>query len=155
MVFSKNSATHEGASHKDTFGGAIGATTSVSISKGARFSENTADIGSAIGLVAGAIPVDNNSVPTTVSDSGNPSTTSDPKNKDTVRLEGGSYYFEKNKALKRATIYAPTVSIKAYTATFNQNSSAEEGSAIYFTKEASIESLGSVLFTGNFFLFSI
>lgn len=149
VVFSKNSATHKGATHKDTFGGAIGATTSVSISKGARFSENTADIGSAIGLVAGAIPVDNNSVTATVSDPGNPSTTPDPKNKDTVRLEGGSYYFEKNKALKRATIYAPTVSIKAYTATFNQNSSAEEGSAIYFTKEASIESLGSVLFTGN------
>ncbi|WP_087877862.1 polymorphic outer membrane protein middle domain-containing protein [Chlamydia suis] len=149
VVFSKNSATHEGSNHKDTFGGAIGATTSVSISKGARFSENTADIGSAIGLVAGAIPVDNNSVTATVSDPGTPSTTSDPKNKDTVRLEGGSYYFEKNKALKRATIYAPTVSIKAYTATFNQNSSAEEGSAIYFTKEASIESLGSVLFTGN------
>lgn len=149
VVFSKNSATHEGTNHKDTFGGAIGATTSVSISKGARFSENTADIGSAIGLVAGAIPVDNNSGTATVSDSGNPSTTPDPKNKDTVRLEGGSYYFEKNKALKRATIYAPTVSIKAYTATFNQNSSAEDGSAIYFTKEASIESLGSVLFTGN------
>lgn len=149
VVFSKNSATNEGTSHKDTFGGAIGATTSVSISKGARFSENTADIGSAIGLVAGAIPVADNSGTATVSDSGNPSTTSDPKNKDTVRLEGGSYYFEKNKALKRATIYAPTVSIKAYTATFNQNSSAEEGSAIYFTKEASIESLGSVLFTGN------
>lgn len=163
VVFSKNSATHEGTKPqnegvtpkdgsttlKDTFGGAIGATTSVSISKGARFSENTADIGSAIGLVPGAIPVDNNSGAATVSDSGTPSTTSDPKNKDTVRLEGGSYYFEKNKALKRATIYAPTVSIKAYTATFNQNSSAEEGSAIYFTKEASIESLGSVLFTGN------
>lgn len=149
VVFSKNSATHEGTHLKDTFGGAIGATTSVSISKGARFSENTADIGSAIGLVAGAIPVDNNSVTTTASDPATPSTTSDPKNKDTVRLEGGSYYFEKNKALKRATIYAPTVSIKAYTATFNQNSSAEEGSAIYFTKEATIESLGSVLFTGN------
>nr|WP_080126035.1 polymorphic outer membrane protein middle domain-containing protein [Chlamydia suis] len=156
VVFSKNSATHErtnlkdgGTNLKDTFGGAIGATTSVSISKGARFSENTADIGSAIGLVAGAIPVDNNSVTTTVSDSGTQSTTPDTQNKDTVRLEGGSYYFEKNKALKRATIYAPTVSIKAYTATFNQNSSAEEGSAIYFTKEASIESLGSVLFTGN------
>nr|WP_080123820.1 polymorphic outer membrane protein middle domain-containing protein [Chlamydia suis] len=156
VVFSKNSATHErtnlkdgGTNLKDTFGGAIGATTSVSISKGARFSENTADIGSAIGLVAGAIPVDNNSVTTIVSDSGTQSTTPDPQNKDTVRLEGGSYYFEKNKALKRATIYAPTVSIKAYTATFNQNSSAEEGSAIYFTKEASIESLGSVLFTGN------
>ncbi|WP_080133083.1 polymorphic outer membrane protein middle domain-containing protein [Chlamydia suis] len=156
VVFSKNSATHErtnlkdgGTNLKDTFGGAIGATTSVSISKGARFSENTADIGSAIGLVAGAIPVDNNSGTTTVSDPGTPSTTPDTQNKDTVRLEGGSYYFEKNKALKRATIYAPTVSIKAYTATFNQNSSAEEGSAIYFTKEASIESLGSVLFTGN------
>ncbi|WP_087878114.1 polymorphic outer membrane protein middle domain-containing protein [Chlamydia suis] len=149
VVFSKNSATHENTTHKDTFGGAIGATTSVSISKGARFSENTADIGSAIGLAASAIPVDNNSVTTTVSDPGTQSTTPDPKNKDTVRLEGGSYYFEKNKALKRATIYAPTVSIKAYTATFNQNSSAEEGSAIYFTKEASIESLGSVLFTGN------
>lgn len=163
VVFSKNSATHEGTNPqnegaspkdgsttlKDTFGGAIGATTSVSISNGARFSENIADIGSAIGLVAGAIPVDNNSVTTTVSDSGTQSTTPDPKNKDTVRLEGGSYYFEKNKALKRATIYAPTVSIKAYTATFNQNSSAEDGSAIYFTKEASIESLGSVLFTGN------
>ena len=149
VVFSKNSATHEGSNHKDTFGGAIGATTSVSISKGARFSENTADIGSAIGLVAGAIPVDNNSVTATVSDPATPNTTPDPQNKDTVRLEGGSYYFEKNKALKRATIYAPTVSIKAYTATFNQNSSAEEGSAIYFTKEASIESLGSVLFTGN------
>ncbi|WP_080128463.1 polymorphic outer membrane protein middle domain-containing protein [Chlamydia suis] len=149
VVFSKNSATHEGTNPKDTFGGAIGATTSVSISKGARFSENTADIGSAIGLVADAIPVADNSITTTVSDPGTPSTTPDPKNKDTVRLEGGSYYFEKNKALKRATIYAPTVSIKAYTATFNQNSSAEEGSAIYFTKEASIESLGSVLFTGN------
>ncbi|WP_080124406.1 polymorphic outer membrane protein middle domain-containing protein [Chlamydia suis] len=156
VVFSKNSATHEGAKPKDagttlkdTFGGAIGATTSVSISKGARFSENIADIGSAIGLVASAIPVDNNSGTTTVSDPVTPSTTPDPQNKDTVRLEGGSYYFEKNKALKRATIYAPTVSIKAYTATFNQNSSAEEGSAIYFTKEASIESLGSVLFTGN------
>ncbi|SIU03444.1 polymorphic outer membrane protein,chlamydial polymorphic outer membrane protein repeat,Chlamydia polymorphic membrane protein middle domain [Chlamydia suis] len=149
VVFSKNSATHKGTNPKDTFGGAIGATTSVSISKGARFSENTADIGSAIGLVAGAIPVDNNSVTATVSDPGTTSTTPDTQNKDTVRLEGGSYYFEKNKALKRATIYAPTVSIKAYTATFNQNSSAEEGSAIYFTKEASIESLGSVLFTGN------
>nr|WP_257615780.1 polymorphic outer membrane protein middle domain-containing protein [Chlamydia suis] len=149
VVFSKNSATNEGASHKDTFGGAIGATTSVSISKGARFSENIADIGSAIGLVAGAIPVDNNPVTATVSDPATQSTTPDTQNKDTVRLEGGSYYFEKNKALKRATIYAPTVSIKAYTATFNQNSSAEEGSAIYFTKEASIESLGSVLFTGN------
>lgn len=149
VVFSKNSATNEGASHKDTFGGAIGATTSVSISKGARFSENTADIGSAIGLVAGAIPADNNSGTATVSDPATPSTTTDTQNKNAVRLEGGSYYFEKNKALKRATIYAPTVSIKAYTATFNQNSSAEEGSAIYFTKEASIESLGSVLFTGN------
>ncbi|WP_080129432.1 polymorphic outer membrane protein middle domain-containing protein [Chlamydia suis] len=149
VVFSKNSATHENTTHKDTFGGAIGATTSVSISKGARFSENTADIGSAIGLVASAIPVDNNSGTTTVSDPVTPSTTPDPQNKDTVRLEGGSYYFEKNKALKRATIYAPTVSIKAYTATFNQNSSVEDGSAIYFTKEASIESLGSVLFTGN------
>ncbi|WP_080124878.1 polymorphic outer membrane protein middle domain-containing protein [Chlamydia suis] len=156
VVFSKNSATHEGTNPKnggttlkDTFGGAIGATTSVSISKGASFSENIADIGSAIGLVADAIPVDNNSGTATVSDPGTPSTTPDTQNKDTVRLEGGSYYFEKNKALKRATIYAPTVSIKAYTATFNQNSSAEEGSAIYFTKEASIESLGSVLFTGN------
>lgn len=149
VVFSKNSATHKGTNLKDTFGGAIGATTSVSISKGARFSENTADIGSAIGLVAGAIPVDNNPVTATVSDPATPNTTPDSQNKDTVRLEGGSYYFEKNKALKRATIYAPTVSIKAYTATFNQNSSAEEGSAIYFTKEASIESLGSVLFTGN------
>ncbi|WP_323804631.1 polymorphic outer membrane protein middle domain-containing protein [Chlamydia suis] len=163
VVFSKNSATHEGTSPKneganpknggttlkDTFGGAIGATTSVSISKGASFSENIADIGSAIGLVADAIPVANNSVTAKVSDSENPSTTPDTQNKDTVRLEGGSYYFEKNKALKRATIYAPIVSIKAHTATFNQNSSAEEGSAIYFTKEASIESLGSVLFTGN------
>lgn len=156
VVFSKNSATHEGASPKDrsttlkdTFGGAIGATTSVSISNGARFSENIADIGSAIGLVPGAIPVDNNPVTATVSDPATPSTTPAPQNENAVRLEGGSYYFEKNKALKRATIYAPTVSIKAYTATFNQNSSAEAGSAIYFTKEASIESLGSVLFTGN------
>ncbi len=163
VVFSKNSATHEGTTPKnegatlknagttlkDTFGGAIGATTSVSLSRGARFSENIADIGSAIGLVAGAIPVADNSVTATVSDSGTPSTTPDTQNKNTVRLEGGSYYFEKNKALKRATIYAPIVSIKAHTATFNQNSSAEEGSAIYFTKEATIESLGSVLFTGN------
>ncbi|WP_082192349.1 polymorphic outer membrane protein middle domain-containing protein [Chlamydia suis] len=163
VVFSKNSATHDGtkpkdgganpqnggATLKDTFGGAIGATTSVSISNGARFSENTADIGSAIGLVTGAIPVANNPGAATVSDSGTQSTTPAPQNENAVRLEGGSYYFEKNKALKRATIYAPTVSIKAYTATFNQNSSAEEGSAIYFTKEASIESLGSVLFTGN------
>ncbi|WP_443797656.1 polymorphic outer membrane protein middle domain-containing protein [Chlamydia suis] len=99
--------------------------------------------------MAGAIPVDNNPGAATVSDPGTQSTTPAPQNENAVRLEGGSYYFEKNKALKRATIYAPTVSIKAYTATFNQNSSAEEGSAIYFTKEASIESLGSVLFTGN------
>lgn len=130
VVFSKNSATNNAnnatdTQRKDTFGGAIGATSAVSLSGGAHFLENVADLGSAIGLVPGT------------------------QNTETVKLESGSYYFEKNKALKRATIYAPVVSIKAYTATFNQNRSLEEGSAIYFTKEASIESLGSVLFTGN------
>ena len=126
VVFSNNAATNDAKnSRKNTFGGAIGATTAVSLSKGARFSKNTADLGSAIGLVPAK------------------------QNTETVKLEADSYYFENNKAIKRATIYAPIVSIKAYTATFNQNSSAEEGSAIYFTKEATIESLGSILFTGN------
>lgn len=126
VTFSKNSAINATtSSKKDTFGGAIGAISTVSLSKGARFSENIADLGSAIGLV-----------PTT-------------QDAETVQLTTGSYYFEKNKALKRATVYAPIVSIKAHTATFDQNISAEEGSAIYFTKEATIESLGSVLFTGN------
>ncbi len=118
-------------SPKDTIGGAIAGTT-ISLSGTSRFSENAADLGAAIGTLSlGAT-------------NGSPQT---PDEK--ISLENGSFSFEKNKANKRGAIYAPTVSIKGNNITFNQNTSTHDGSAIYFTKDATIESLGSVLFTGN------
>lgn len=117
------------ASPKDTIGGAIAGTT-ISLSGSSRFSENAADLGAAIGT----LEAPNGSQQT-------------PAGK--ISLENGSFSFEKNKANKRGAIYAPTVSIKGNNITFNQNTSTHDGSAIYFTKEATIESLGSVLFTGN------
>ncbi|WP_080129589.1 polymorphic outer membrane protein middle domain-containing protein [Chlamydia suis] len=119
------------ASPKDTIGGAIAGTT-ISLSGTSRFSENAADLGAAIGTLS------------LVASSGSQQT---PDEK--ISLENGSFSFEKNKANKRGAIYAPTVSIKGNNITFNQNTSKYDGSAIYFTKEATIESLGSVLFTGN------
>ena len=117
------------ASPKDTIGGAIAGTT-ISLSGTSRFSENAADLGAAIG--------------TLVAPSGSQQNLTEK-----ISLENGSFSFEKNKANKRGAIYAPTVSIKGNNITFNQNTSTHDGSAIYFTKEATIESLGSVLFTGN------
>ena len=119
------------SSIKDTIGGAIAGTT-ISLSGTSRFSENAADLGAAIGTLS------------LVASSGSQQT---PDEK--ISLENGSFSFEKNKANKRGAIYAPTVSIKGNNITFNQNTSKYDGSAIYFTKEATIESLGSVLFTGN------
>ncbi|WP_080125538.1 polymorphic outer membrane protein middle domain-containing protein [Chlamydia suis] len=122
-----------GSSIKDTIGGAIAGTT-ISLSGTSRFSENAADLGAAIGtlsLVASSAPQQT------------------PADTEKISLENGSFSFEKNKANKRGAIYAPTVSIKGNNITFNQNTSTHDGSAIYFTKEATIESLGSVLFTGN------
>ncbi|WP_080132777.1 polymorphic outer membrane protein middle domain-containing protein [Chlamydia suis] len=120
-------------SPKDTIGGAIAGTT-ISLSGTSRFSENAADLGAAIGtlsLVASSAPQQT------------------PADTEKISLENGSFSFEKNKANKRGAIYAPTVSIKGNNITFNQNTSKHDGSAIYFTKDATIESLGSVLFTGN------
>ncbi|WP_080128702.1 polymorphic outer membrane protein middle domain-containing protein [Chlamydia suis] len=116
-------------SPKDTIGGAIAGTT-ISLSGTSRFSENAADLGAAIG--------------TLVAPSGSQQNLTEK-----ISLENGSFSFEKNKANKRGAIYAPTVSIKGNNITFNQNTSKHDGSAIYFTKDATIESLGSVLFTGN------
>ncbi len=120
-----------GSSIKDTIGGAIAGTT-ISLSGTSRFSENAADLGAAIGTLSLG------------TSNGSPQT---PDEK--ISLENGSFSFEKNKANKRGAIYAPTVSIKGNNITFSQNTSKHDGSAIYFTKEATIESLGSVLFTGN------
>lgn len=119
-----------GSSIKDTIGGAIAGTT-ISLSGTSRFSENAADLGAAIGTLS--LGASNGS----------------PQTPEKISLENGSFSFEKNKANKRGAIYAPTVSIKGNNITFNQNTSTHDGSAIYFTKEATIESLGSVLFTGN------
>lgn len=119
-----------GSSIKDTIGGAIAGTT-ISLSGTSRFSENAADLGAAIGTLSLG------------TSSGSPQTP------ETISLENGSFSFEKNKANKRGAIYAPTVSIKGNNITFNQNTSKHDGSAIYFTKDATIESLGSVIFTGN------
>lgn len=116
---------------KDTIGGAIAGTT-ISLSGTSRFSENAADLGAAIGTLS------------LVTTSGSQST---PAEK--ISLENGSFSFEKNKANKRGAIYAPSISIKGNNITFSQNTSTHDGSAIYFTKDATIESLGSVLFTGN------
>lgn len=130
---SGSSAPDATVSPKDTIGGAIAGTT-ISLSGTSRFSENAADLGAAIGTLSLVTP----------SGSGSPQT---PAEK--ISLENGSFSFEKNKANKRGAIYAPSVSIKGNNITFNQNTSTNDGSAIYFTKEATIESLGSVLFTGN------
>ncbi|WP_080123075.1 polymorphic outer membrane protein middle domain-containing protein [Chlamydia suis] len=121
-----------GSSIKDTIGGAIAGTT-ISLSGTSRFSENAADLGAAIGTLS------------LVASSGSQQTPDTEK----ISLENGSFSFEKNKANKRGAIYAPSVSIKGNNITFNQNTSKHDGSAIYFTKDATIESLGSVLFTGN------
>lgn len=126
-------ASSSGSSIKDTIGGAIAGTT-ISLSGTSRFSENAADLGAAIGTLSLVAP----------SGSGSQQ---NPAEK--ISLENGSFSFEKNKANKRGAIYAPSVSIKGNNITFNQNTSTHDGSAIYFTKEATIESLGSVLFTGN------
>ncbi|MCI5641750.1 MAG: Pmp family polymorphic membrane protein autotransporter adhesin, partial [Chlamydia suis] len=134
-TFSGNTASmatatsSSGSPAKDTIGGAIAGTT-ISLSGTSRFSENAADLGAAIGTLGAP----NGSQPTLT---------------EKISLENGSFSFEKNKANKRGAIYAPTVSIKGNNITFNQNTSTHDGSAIYFTKEATIESLGSVLFTGN------
>ncbi|QYC73498.1 polymorphic outer membrane protein middle domain-containing protein [Chlamydia suis] len=134
-TFSGNTASmatatsSSGSSIKDTIGGAIAGTT-ISLSGTSRFSENAADLGAAIGTL------------------GAPSG-SQPTLTEKISLENGSFSFEKNKANKRGAIYAPSVSIKGNNITFNQNTSKHDGSAIYFTKDATIESLGSVLFTGN------
>ncbi|WP_080133261.1 polymorphic outer membrane protein middle domain-containing protein [Chlamydia suis] len=137
-TFSKNTAsmataTSSSGSPKDTIGGAIAGTT-ISLSGTSRFSENAADLGAAIGTLD------------LKATNGSPQT---PADTEKISLENGSFSFEKNKANKRGAIYAPTVSIKGNNITFNQNTSTHDGSAIYFTKDATIESLGSVLFTGN------
>ena len=122
-----------GSSIKDTIGGAIAGTT-ISLSGTSRFSENAADLGAAIGTLDLKA----------TSGSGSQQTLTEK-----ISLENGSFSFEKNKANKRGAIYAPSVSIKGNNITFNQNTSKHDGSAIYFTNDATIESLGSVLFTGN------
>ncbi|SYX08696.1 Polymorphic membrane protein F,chlamydial polymorphic outer membrane protein repeat,Chlamydia polymorphic membrane protein middle domain [Chlamydia poikilotherma] len=108
---------------KETFGGAIAGTTSVTFTGNQTlfFKGNSADIGSAIGCKNG-----------------------------TVTFTDSLYCsFEENIAKNRGTIYAATLSIPKGYINFSNNSSANDGSAIYFTKKADITAASSILFLNN------
>ncbi|BAE81574.1 polymorphic outer membrane protein B [Chlamydia felis Fe/C-56] len=117
-----------GITPKESFGGAIAGTTSITFTgnQAIFFQNNSADIGSAIGCKNG----NNNNGTVTFSDS-------------------GYYLFEGNTAKNRGTIYATTLSIPNGYLNFSNNSSANDGSAIYFTKQADITAGSSVLFLNN------
>ncbi|AAP04956.1 polymorphic outer membrane protein middle domain-containing protein [Chlamydia caviae] len=114
---------------KGTFGGAIAGTTSVTFTgnQALFFQGNSAENGSAIGCK-------------------NSTNGSDGK----VEFTDSSYcYFEENIAKNRGTIYAATLSIPKGYMNFSNNSSANDGSAIYFTKQADITASASVSFLNN------
>ncbi|WP_375793590.1 autotransporter domain-containing protein [Chlamydia sp. 12-01] len=117
-----------GVTPKETFGGAIAGTTSVTFTgnQALFFKGNSADIGSAIGCKNGA------------------------PNNGTVTFTDSVYCsFEENIAKNRGTIYAATLSIPKGYMNFSNNSSANDGSAIYFTKQADITAASSILFLNN------
>ncbi|MFJ1509146.1 polymorphic outer membrane protein middle domain-containing protein [Chlamydia crocodili] len=112
---------------KETFGGAIAGTTSVTFTgnQALFFKGNSADIGSAIGCK-------NNG------------------SNGTVTFTDSVYCsFEENIAKNRGAIYAATLSIPKGYMNFSNNSSANDGSAIYFTKQADITAASSILFLNN------
>ncbi|EPJ25274.1 autotransporter beta-domain protein [Chlamydia psittaci 09DC78] len=111
---------------KATFGGAIAGTTSITFTgnQALFFKENSADNGSAIGCKNGS----NGTV-----------TFSDPV----------FCSFEGNIAKNRGAIYADTLSIPQGYMNFSNNSSANDGSAIYFTKKADITAAASIVFLDN------
>ncbi|WP_348663744.1 polymorphic outer membrane protein middle domain-containing protein [Chlamydia vaughanii] len=117
------------AGAKDTFGGAIAATTSITFTGNQMlsFKRNSADVGAAIGC----------------------------KN-DTAGNDGAitfsdfsQYLFEENVAKNRGAIFANTLSAPQGNIRFENNSSTNDGSAIYFTKQVDITSAGAVLFLDN------
>lgn len=111
---------------KATFGGAIAGTTNITFTgnQALFFKENSADNGSAIGCKNGS----NGTV-----------TFSDPV----------FCSFEGNIAKNRGAIYADTLSIPQGYMNFSNNSSANDGSAIYFTKKADITAAASIVFLDN------
>ncbi|WP_284442402.1 autotransporter domain-containing protein [Chlamydia gallinacea] len=113
---------------QDTFGGAIAATTTITFSQQTlSFTNNSADIGSAIACK---------------SSNGNGSS-------GTITLDNTSTcIFESNVAKNRGAIYATTLTSNGGMR-FENNISANDGSAIYFTKQADIVANNSVLFLGN------
>lgn len=118
----------QGQTTQETFGGAIGATTTITFSQQTlSFTNNSADIGSAIACK---------------SPNGNDSN-------GTITLDNSSTcIFEGNIAKNRGAIYATTLTSNGGMR-FENNISANDGSAIYFTKQADIIANSSVLFLGN------
>ncbi|EPP37762.1 putative outer membrane protein PmpB [Chlamydia avium] len=117
------------ATTKETLGGAIAATTSITFTNQAlTFTNNSADIGSAIACM---------------------STTSGNGSTGTITLDASSScMFEGNIAKNRGAVYATTLTSNG-SMRFENNTSANDGSAIYFTKQADINANSSVLFVGN------
>ncbi|EPJ28275.1 polymorphic outer membrane protein middle domain-containing protein [Chlamydia psittaci] len=116
------------ATPKATFGGAIAGTTSITFTgnQALFFQGNSADNGSAIGCKNGS------------SQNG------------TITFTDSMYCsFEGNTAKNRGVIYADTLSIPQGYMNFSNNSSANDGSAIYFTKEANITAAASIVFLDN------
>lgn len=142
LLFSENSALLAEATGQqntvtnpqDTLGGALGTLQKISIQSktSASFYKNSADRGSAIGAY-------------------DSSTTGDVANQGTVVISGaGTILFDSNKANKRGTIFAQTLSISnSDSISFINNESAYDGSAIYFTKQCDISAKGTILFQGN------
>ncbi|AFS25072.1 polymorphic outer membrane protein middle domain-containing protein [Chlamydia psittaci] len=113
---------------KATFGGAIAGTTSITFTgnQALFFKENSADNGSAIGCKNGS------------------------SQNSTITFSDSMFCsFEKNTAKNRGVIYADTLSIPQGHMNFSNNSSANDGSAIYFTTKADITAASSILFLDN------
>ncbi|WP_201456684.1 polymorphic outer membrane protein middle domain-containing protein [Chlamydia sp. 17-3921] len=134
LNFLSNSATSHKTTpngSKDSFGGAIGAITSVTISKNplVTFFDNYAEMGGAIGCY----------------------NTTDANGNGTVTLQNnGLVFFNSNNALKRGgAIYARTLNIPNGNVTFQNNSSKYDGSAICCTKSATITAGSTILFLNN------
>ncbi|ANH78335.1 autotransporter domain-containing protein [Candidatus Chlamydia sanziniae] len=117
------------AANKDSFGGALAATTSVMISNNAAliFQNNYAEIGGAIGCLGpngsdGIVTLKNN----------------------------GSILFNGNSALKRGgAIYASTLTIPSGNVAFVNNTSKYDGSAIYCTKALDLTAGSMIIFENN------
>lgn len=117
---------------KDSIGGAIGATTSVTLSNNSliSFSGNYAEMGGAIGCYNSETNGNGNGKVTI-------------SNNNLIRFDG-------NSSLKRGgAIYAGTLEIPNGNVTFQNNTSKYDGSAIYCTKSATITAGSTILFLGN------